>query len=224
MYALFSQISRSLLIFLFPVFGLPPDVVAAALGNIGIVEIAELASLVSRCTFTSKTFLTSIQIPDNIISGLDECIKRCGITPGKDLFKQQQPRIAANALPSGYGQPPSSSTSSVSPSSTSSTGHEISGAVSDDDAENSSDPFSANNKNRSLIIGLIAACGVMALGYIALALASLCRRKNGARAGGASYVRTGEQFAPGGHYEGDKYDSSEAHGLRTPYDAPTGSH
>jgi len=191
-------------------FGLPPDVVDAAMGSIGVVEIAGLAEL----------------IPDNIILGVEECVKRCGLTRGKEFFKQQQERNQFNALPPGYGLPPTSnstststSSSNPSPSSSGSPSSDISGGVSGNlDVSN---PFSNDEPNRPLIIGLIVACGVMALGYIGLAIAALVRRKKTPT--GGSYVRTGEQFAPGAYYT-DKYDSSEGHGLTTPYDHPNGSH
>ncbi|KZV60340.1 RmlC-like cupin, partial [Peniophora sp. CONT] len=44
-------------------FGLPPDIVGAALGGLGVQEVANLENY----------------IPDNVILGVDECLKRCGI-------------------------------------------------------------------------------------------------------------------------------------------------
>ncbi|KAI0043644.1 RmlC-like cupin, partial [Auriscalpium vulgare] len=45
-------------------FGLPPDIVGATLGGLGVVEVADLES----------------KIPDNIAFGAEECLTRCGIT------------------------------------------------------------------------------------------------------------------------------------------------
>jgi len=201
-------------------FGLPPDIVDASLGGIGVMEVAGLADL----------------IPDNIILGLDECVKRCGITRGQDLFKQQQPRVQANALPSGYGSsapvppstPTSTSTSATSSSTNTSAGGDITGLVSQDSTTSDGSVLSTSDPNRPLIIGLIVAVCVMGLGYIGLAIAALMRRRKSlpvSRSGG-SYVQTGEQFAPVGLYEGEKYELGRPSGeeLRTPYDPPSGSH
>jgi len=71
-------------------FGLPPDIVGAALGGIGVQEIAGLES----------------KIPNNVAFGADECLKRCGLTrPPVQLTSQRQPRVSANALPSGFTGP-----------------------------------------------------------------------------------------------------------------------
>ena len=67
------------------VFGLPPTVVGAALGGLGVVEVSELSYL----------------IPDNVIQGVDECLARCGLEPTKQTTAEQQPRISANAYPEG---------------------------------------------------------------------------------------------------------------------------
>jgi hypothetical protein len=82
-------------IFLFPfiwsiahessVFGLPPDIVGAALGGLGVQQVADLENL----------------IPDNIIQGVDECLQRCGIERVGQPTAQRQPRVSANAFPAG---------------------------------------------------------------------------------------------------------------------------
>ncbi|KAK7683714.1 hypothetical protein QCA50_013090 [Cerrena zonata] len=80
-------------------FGLPPDIVAASLGGIGVEEVAGLES----------------KIPDNIALGTDECLKRCNITRGSQPTNQRQPRVSGNALPSGFSGPtPPSTTASTS--------------------------------------------------------------------------------------------------------------
>ncbi|KAJ7117746.1 RmlC-like cupin domain-containing protein, partial [Mycena epipterygia] len=55
-------------------FGLPPDIVQAALGDIGIQEFEDLAS----------------KIPDDIAIGTDECLKACGLTRPVQPTAQQQ--------------------------------------------------------------------------------------------------------------------------------------
>ncbi|VDB87605.1 unnamed protein product [Peniophora sp. CBMAI 1063] len=65
-------------------FGLPPDIVGAALGGLGVQEVADLEAY----------------IPDNVILGVDECLQRCGITRTPQGNAQRQPRVSANAFPS----------------------------------------------------------------------------------------------------------------------------
>ena len=64
-------------------FGLPPDIVGAALGGLGVQEVADLEAF----------------IPDNVILGVDECLQRCGIEPTAQPNAQRQPRVSANAFP-----------------------------------------------------------------------------------------------------------------------------
>ncbi|KAF7338702.1 RmlC-like cupin [Mycena sanguinolenta] len=66
-------------------FGLPPDIVAATLGDIGIEEVMGLNDL----------------IPDSVALGTDECLQRCGITRTSQPTTQQQTRVSGNAFPSG---------------------------------------------------------------------------------------------------------------------------
>jgi hypothetical protein len=71
-------------------FGLPPDVVGATLGGLGVTEVAGLES----------------KIPNNIAYGTDECLKRCGIKrPDTQLTSQRQPRNQGNMLPDGFAPP-----------------------------------------------------------------------------------------------------------------------
>ncbi|KAI0069277.1 RmlC-like cupin [Artomyces pyxidatus] len=74
-------------------FGLPPDIVGAALGGLGVTEIHGLES----------------KIPDNVAYGVDECLQRCGITRGNQPTTQLQPVDAGNS-PSGISASPASST------------------------------------------------------------------------------------------------------------------
>ena len=66
-------------------FGLPPDVVAASLGNLGVEEVVSIEAM----------------LPDNFAIGRDECLSRCGLTRGPQPTTQRQPRVSGNALPSG---------------------------------------------------------------------------------------------------------------------------
>ena len=73
------------------VFGLPPDIVGAALGGLGVVQVADLED----------------KIPNNIALGVDSCLQACGIQRGSitQPTDQREPRNAYNALPSGYSGP-----------------------------------------------------------------------------------------------------------------------
>jgi len=68
-------------------FGLPPDIVGAALGGLGVEQVYGLEEL----------------IPDNVALGTAECLQRCNITASyaAQATTQQQPRVSANAFPSG---------------------------------------------------------------------------------------------------------------------------
>jgi len=89
-------------------FGLPPDIVGASLGGIGVQQVAGLEA----------------KIPDNIIFGIDECLTRCNIQLPTQTTNQRQPRVSGNALPSGFsGPPPPASAPASSAPSASSTQH-----------------------------------------------------------------------------------------------------
>ncbi|KAI0311453.1 RmlC-like cupin domain-containing protein [Amylostereum chailletii] len=64
-------------------FGLPPDIVGASLGGLGVVEIQGLNDA----------------IPDNIAYGLDECLSRCGLSRDGQPTAELQPRVTGNAFP-----------------------------------------------------------------------------------------------------------------------------
>lgn len=65
-------------------FGLPPDIVGATLGGLGVQDVADLEAY----------------IPDNVVLGVDECLRRCGIERTAQPGAQRQPRVSSNAFPS----------------------------------------------------------------------------------------------------------------------------
>ncbi|KAK7032670.1 RmlC-like cupin [Favolaschia claudopus] len=65
--------------------GLPPDIVAATLGDIGVEEVLGVEAI----------------IPDSVSLGTDECLKRCGLKRTSQPTDQRQPRVSGNAFPSG---------------------------------------------------------------------------------------------------------------------------
>jgi len=64
-------------------FGLPPDVVAATLGDVGIQEVVDIAT----------------GIPDNMAIGVDRCLAKCNLKRGQQTMTQLQPRVDGNAFP-----------------------------------------------------------------------------------------------------------------------------
>ncbi|KZP23935.1 RmlC-like cupin [Athelia psychrophila] len=65
-------------------FGLPVDIVGAAMGGLGVTQIEGLEA----------------KIPDNVAVGTAECLKRCGLTaPASQPTLQHQPRVSGNAFP-----------------------------------------------------------------------------------------------------------------------------
>ncbi|KAF8175726.1 hypothetical protein K438DRAFT_1727633 [Mycena galopus ATCC 62051] len=67
--------------------GLPPDIVGATFGGLGVVQVAGLES----------------QIPDNVAIATDACLQRCGLTRPKQPTSQLQPIVSGNAFPSPTG-------------------------------------------------------------------------------------------------------------------------
>ncbi|KAJ7651133.1 RmlC-like cupin [Roridomyces roridus] len=65
--------------------GLPADIIAATLGDIGVEEVIGVADIV----------------PDNAALGTDACLQRCGLKRTAQDTKQAQPRVSGNAFPSG---------------------------------------------------------------------------------------------------------------------------
>lgn len=174
---------------------MPDDIVAAALG-IDPSEVQKISELVrAPLPLIPDNCLTPLQIPDNIAYALEECTKRCGIDRANQPTKQLQKNVAGG------------------PTSSNSTGSYLKGSLGS----------SLDGQNKGLLIGLIVAVGVMALGYIVLAAVALFRRRKVGKGTARGYVKTGETFAPGGMYDSEKYElPSEP--LRTPYDPPSGSH
>jgi oxalate decarboxylase/phosphoglucose isomerase-like protein (cupin superfamily) len=64
-------------------FGLPPDVVAATLGDVGVQEVVGLAT----------------GIPDSMAIGVDRCLQKCNLKRGQQTTTEQQPRVDGNAFP-----------------------------------------------------------------------------------------------------------------------------
>lgn len=86
-------------------FGLPPDVVGATLGGLGVQQVADLAGL----------------IPDNLIAAQKECFARCpglGTVPPQSTSQQQERIPGKNAFPPGITTTPPTQTGSPPPSKT----------------------------------------------------------------------------------------------------------
>lgn len=83
------------------VFGLPPNVTQATLGDIGLQEVNDLSTGVCIRNLPScgRTLTNSMQVPDNMAIGVDQCLQMCGLTRGNQTMEQQQPRTPDNALP-----------------------------------------------------------------------------------------------------------------------------
>jgi hypothetical protein len=82
------------------VFGLPPDVVAATLGDIGVEEVVSLTTGVSPVYSTDASCnnaIFRIQIPDNLAIGVDRCLQKCNLKRGEQTMNQLQPREDGNA-------------------------------------------------------------------------------------------------------------------------------
>ncbi|KAI9001036.1 RmlC-like cupin [Trametes punicea] len=152
-------------------FGLPPDVVAASLGDIGVQEVAGIEAM----------------IPDNFALGTQECLDRCGIRRGEQPTTQRQPRNANNALP---GPSDSSSVAAWTRSATSahatsthySRNTQRTGAIFGSLAEDAQGGgiTSKGPVSDSLVVALVVVVGVMGLGYLALAGFYFLSRRRGA--------------------------------------------
>jgi len=187
-------------------FGIAIDAVAASLGGISEQQVAQIEA----------------NIPDVVALGSDECLSRCNITRGTQPETQRQPRVAGNALPSGFSGPPAPSASA--PAATGSAA--ASGSAK---ASGSLEAFTNDNgKPNVLVIALIAVCAVLGLGYVVLGITYCVRRRN-SRTKGSRYTRPGAQFAPGGFsdkaapFEAFHPTESEQHDRSTPYDPPSGA-
>ncbi|PCH41047.1 RmlC-like cupin, partial [Wolfiporia cocos MD-104 SS10] len=146
-------------------FGLPPAIVAASLGEIGVEEVAGLAHL----------------IPDDVAFGSQECLTRCGINAGTQPTAEQVPRVSGNALPTGSSSW-STSAKATETSTNFSRSTSLFGAVVDAAASSTSD-----KSVQPATIALGAIVGVMALGYVGLAAMYFMRRQQTKKT--RSYVR-----------------------------------
>jgi hypothetical protein len=163
-------------------FGLPPDVVGASLGEIGVQEVAGLES----------------KIPDSFALGIQSCLDKCGIQRGSQPTAQRQPRVSANALPSGYSSPPPPPAADLG----------VSSQLSDDDDNNSKEKITPT------VIGLIVGIAVLGLGLLLIGVSWCVKRGKGSK-----YVKTGEAFAPTGHGYGESDAfTAEQMSYKTPYD------
>jgi len=154
-------------------FGLPPSIVSLSLGDIGVQEAAQLNS----------------KIPDNIVLGVSDCQKRCGITPPSQTTKQQQARVSGNALPSGFSAPAPASSSSAqtstlatissTPTSTPISKQNLAGNAeipSNNLGDNNSSPNSSQGGLSPLLIALICVSALLLVGYFVIAAIFIRRR------------------------------------------------
>ncbi|KAJ3476808.1 hypothetical protein NLI96_g10902 [Meripilus lineatus] len=191
-------------------FGLPPKFVAAALGDIGIEQIAGLES----------------KIPNNVALGTEECLKRCGLTNSGQPTSQRQPRVAANALPSGYSGPSAAAAPSGTPThyatpATSPAAVAVSATASPTSLSGQLSLNDESGKTNPVIIALIVIVGVLLAGYAFIIVGWCLRRRNEkkSRSGGNKYFKPGADFAP----QAASFHSDKGYGgpHSTPYDPPT---
>ncbi|KAI0719578.1 RmlC-like cupin [Cerioporus squamosus] len=170
-------------------FGLPPDVVAASLGDLGVQEVTGIEAM----------------IPDNIALGRQECLDRCGLKRGDQPHAQLQPPISTTS-----STWPASKTVSYAPSSThytrnvQSTGN-VFGAL----AEDATTVASNGGISNGVLIALIVVVGAMALGYIVIGAFWLVgRRRQKKEQANRWYVRpemAGRSLVP----TEEKYDAPQ---------------
>lgn len=183
-------------------FGLPPDVVAASLGQIGVQEVSDIASRVRVIYGRSQAIplLSPLQIPDDVALGSSECLRRCNITSGPQPTAQQVPRTSGNALPAAS---PSPSHHSRKVQSTPATPAHVAilGAVAAPAGSGSS-----SSTPQPVTIALIVVVSVMGLGYLVLAGLFFVNRRRGVdgknktfmrpHMQGRSLVSTAEKYDP----------------------------
>ncbi|KAI0771602.1 RmlC-like cupin domain-containing protein [Trametes elegans] len=189
-------------------FGLPPDVVAASLGDLGVQEVAGLEAM----------------IPDNIALGTQECLDRCGISRGTQPTTQRQPRNANNALPSGAPASASASaSSSASPGAAPTPTHytrntQQTGGVSGALAADAQTGAAAGGVSSPVLVALVVVVSVMGAGYLVLAafyVVGSRRRRRAAAAEKADrwYVRpamAGRSLVPTSEERAEeKYDPAQ---------------
>ncbi|KAH9899893.1 RmlC-like cupin [Cubamyces lactineus] len=189
-------------------FGLPPDVVAASLGDLGVQEVAGIEAM----------------IPDSFALGTQECLDRCGISRGKQPTTQREPRNANNALPGqsssdwkatstasywhSSSTPNSYATSTHYTRNTQQTGA-LFGALAED-----AQTVAAKGVSDSVAIALIVVVCVMGLGYLALAaFYFVSRRRRAAEKANRWYVRpemSGRSLVPTSEERAEeKYDPAQ---------------
>ena len=126
------------------------------------------------------------QIPDTFALGRQECLDRCGIKREGQTTNQLQPRVSANALPSGTGTMmstwPMSTTTTLGSSSATATHHtrdpsvqtgNVFGALAGDAAT----VAGSSGVSQNVLIALGVVVGLMALGYVAIGAAWLVGRR-----------------------------------------------
>jgi len=162
-------------------FGLPPDIVEATLDSLGIIQIANLES----------------KIPNNVAQGTKECRKRCGIPDVVQNTTQREPRISANALPSGFSGPPPEAPPPPPPvPSASMPPGALKNAAADTSNGNLNANMSSSNDQdlRPFLIALLTINGVFVVGTLT-ALFMYVARKRGGRNGRMTDPMA-PQFAP----------------------------
>ncbi|KAL4242095.1 germin family protein [Abortiporus biennis] len=147
-------------------FGLPPSIVSASLGDLGVQEIANLESM----------------IPDNVALGSDQCLQRCGLNRQGQPTTQRQPRVAGNAFPANI------TSASPSAASASASSHSRRQIYEDEEEEVVSSgestahfftrittPLTADTN--TLNLALVALVGFMAMGYVVVAISFVRNRR-----------------------------------------------
>ncbi|KAH9951608.1 RmlC-like cupin [Amylocystis lapponica] len=143
-------------------FGLPADIVGATLGDIGVEDVASLATM----------------IPDDVALGSSECLQRCGITRGTQPTAEQVPRTSGNSLPAA------SATATHYSRKVQSTSADVLGAVA-----GPAGAGSTKAATQPVTIALIVVVSVMGLGYLVLGGLFLMGRWRGGSGKGRSFVR-----------------------------------
>ncbi|EMD40757.1 hypothetical protein CERSUDRAFT_80405 [Gelatoporia subvermispora B] len=144
-------------------FGLPPDIVSATLGDIGVQEVFNLADV----------------IPDNIAFGTDECLQRCGIQRPVQPTSELQPRVSANAFPSSVTAAPSASATNQKRGLMVDSSEEIVGSLAS---------FPAVTQ-QPVSVALLAVVTVLALGYIVMGAIFLVNKRSRSDREAAMYIR-----------------------------------
>ncbi|KAI1795208.1 RmlC-like cupin [Ganoderma leucocontextum] len=157
-------------------FGLPPDVVGASLGGLGVEYVAGLESM----------------IPDNVALGRQECLDRCKIKRENQPTSQREPRNSNNALPGSTSTTwPSSMTRQYQPPSATSTQYTKTGNVAGALAEDDRTVVANGRTSNSVLIALGVVVGVLAVGYIVIGAIWLVKRRrdDAAKKANRFYVR-----------------------------------